>query len=110
MFLKCFDKHSDRAEPLYELGLHYYREHDYIFAKKYLKMASKIPFPFYLKLFLDKNIYDYDAKLHLAVVYYYLGKYKKSYDLNMALLDTQLPTDIINLIIKNNNFNLVTLH
>lgn len=106
MYLTCFEQHPNRVEPLYELGVTYLLNKNYKEAKKYFKQASNIPYPVHLTLFLSKDVYDYRCHIDLAICYYYLQKYNKSYDINNKLLLKSIPDDIKIMIEENNQFNL----
>lgn len=108
-YLRCYQKHPCRAEPLYELAKYYTDNNNYIDAKKYLKQAATIKFPSDLHLFLSKDVYDYRCKILLAVCYFYLNKYNKSYAINIDLLKQNLPSHVNELVRKNNQFNLKTI-
>ncbi len=107
-FWRCYNYFPYRAEPLFEMGKIYYGNNDFVNSKKYLKLASKIPFPVEMSLFIQKDIYDYGINKLLACVYYSLKKYNKSYDINIKLLKGTLPDNQRYEIEQNNNLN--TLH
>ena len=106
-YLDCFEKHPNRAEPLYHLGRCYAEQNNHPMAKKYFKQASKIPYPSHLILFLSKDIYDYLSQLHLAISYYWLKNYNKSYEINRVLLSKSLPDDIRKIVERNKQFTMI---
>lgn len=103
MFLKCYNYHSDRAEPLYFLGKLYYDEGDYENSIRWLEIAIQIPFPYHRVLFQFKNLYDYEIGVLLANAYYHFDKFEESYNLNVSLLESNLVPDNFKKLIDNNN-------
>lgn len=104
-YKKCYQHHPCYAEAAYELGVYYMDNENYHEAKSMFEIAADKPFPTDKSLFLSKDVYDYRAKLWLAVVYYYVQQYNQSYDINMSLLKQSLPNEIRKKIEDNNRWN-----
>lgn len=101
-YRECYDYHPCYAEAVFELGVYYAKMKNYKGAQNMLEIAVNKPFPTDKFLFLSKDIYDYHAKLWLAVVYYYVNEYNKSYNINMSLLKQSL-SDHVRIIVQDNN-------
>ena len=59
--LELYDSVPHRAEPLYEIGLHYYRQKMYAAALIFAKRASEIPYPDKDILFVTESIYRWQS-------------------------------------------------
>lgn len=88
-YLECYDHFKDRAEPLYHIAKHYRENKDYIKGYSYAKKASLIPFPAHCKLFIHKDIYDFDVWDELSFDAFHIGKYLECYELCKKLLNSK---------------------
>ena len=59
--LKVYDYASHRAEPLYEIGLHYYRQGEYAAALLFAEKAAALPYPKADRLFVTESYYRWQA-------------------------------------------------
>jgi hypothetical protein len=56
-----------RAEPLYRIACHYREEKDYKTGYRFAKIASLIPYPEQLSLFIYRDVYDYKILVELML-------------------------------------------
>jgi len=85
-YLAAYEYRPLRAEPLYEIALHYRLAEQYALAYAFAKLATEIPFPPEERLFINKQVYDYRAKDERAISAFYTGRPQESFDLCRALL------------------------
>lgn len=69
-------EHSDRVEPLLQLGQHYLDEKKWKLAYGFIKMACETDYPYSCILWVDKRAYDYKRWHMMGIVGYYVEKYK----------------------------------
>ncbi len=79
IYLSAHAYMRQRVEPLYAMGHYYYygatpRDHESAFI--FLHRASMYPFPENLRLFIDKEVYDFKVPDLLGIVSYYTGDYE----------------------------------
>lgn len=88
-YLDCYKSMEIRAEALFELMEHYNSEQNWKMAYKYGKMAMAIPYPESMKLFVDKEVYDYKTAFELSLTSYYVGQIEESMQLMKKILATK---------------------
>eukprot|EP00753_Platysulcus_tardus_P001167 PLAT11117.1.p1 GENE.PLAT11117.1~~PLAT11117.1.p1 ORF type:complete len:654 (+),score=329.48 PLAT11117.1:22-1983(+) len=76
LYLQAHSHLRARAEPLYQIAHHYYKQKDYPLAFLFASSAARIPFPSHLRLFVDRHVYDYKVHDLLGVVCYYVKEYE----------------------------------
>ncbi len=86
-YLKAYSFRPSRAEPLYEIIVHYASRKNYQVAYLFANAAAKIPYPDDT-LFVNKPLYDRLIKDQLAVCAYYVDKPHESRKICDELLDT----------------------
>ena len=75
-FLLAFGHSPHRAEPLFEIGEHYYTEKNHGLAYLFFSVASKIPYPADAALFVEPAMYRL-VDDRLGVSAWYAGKYEE---------------------------------
>jgi len=104
-YLDAYKYCKQRAEPLYNIALHYRFANDFQNGYKWAKKASQIPFPNNCQLFVYKDMYDYKIADEVAINAYYLGKYHESYSISKKLLELNVvPGNELERINKNIEF------
>jgi glycosyltransferase involved in cell wall biosynthesis len=105
-YLEAFNFFSERAEPLYRIGLAYSQKREYRLAYLFLRPALEIPYPAGNRLFVEKPVYDYLLPLETAVAAYYLGEDREALDLYETILsEPELPPAIRALAEENRAFS-----
>lgn len=92
LFQKAFEIDKDRAEPLYQLGVLYYKNNMFLEAKLVLEKGRIFIKPFMRYLQVDYNIYDLELPCLLAEVYLKLKLRKQA----KALLKNTIDKNRIN--------------
>lgn len=59
--LKVYNFAPHRAEPLYEIGLHYYRQGEFAAALLFAEKAAALPYPKHDRLFVTESYYRWQA-------------------------------------------------
>jgi GR25 family glycosyltransferase involved in LPS biosynthesis len=86
VFLDAIKIHPKRAEPYYEIAHLLRRNKLYLEAYEYGNLGLKLEYdPEYL--FCTKLIFDILLKDEVSISAYYIGEYKKAYDLSCELLE-----------------------
>jgi hypothetical protein len=94
-YLDTYRYCKDRAEPLYQIAMHYRLQNDFKTAYEWAKKASKIPYPDHCILFIFRDIYDYKILDELSINCYYIGQYAECYNVCQKLLEVPtLPEDM----------------
>jgi glycosyltransferase involved in cell wall biosynthesis len=108
--LAAFQFHPDRAEPLYQIGLHYQGLREYHAAHLFLARAMGIPFPSGNCLFVERSVYDYLLPMEYAVACYYVGDHAAAVATNDRLLASgALPDHLIDQVTRNRQFSIDAL-
>jgi hypothetical protein len=89
-YLDAFNYCKIRAEPLYNIILHYRAANDYQTAHKYAKKASVIAYPDKCVLFIYKDFYDYKILDELAVTAFHLGKYHEAHSTIKKIIESNM--------------------
>lgn len=93
-FLEAYEHTPRRAEPLYEIGMHYAHAKCWARAGLFLERAAMLDMPDDLILFVDESVHTWRAAMEAAVAAYWTGDHEKAVALNRALLDgSALPPD-----------------
>jgi glycosyltransferase involved in cell wall biosynthesis len=104
--LAAFQFQSDRAEPLYRIGLHYQGLREYHVAHLFLARAMRIPFPSGNRLFVEKSVYDYLLPMEYAVACYYVGDHAAAIATNDRLLSSGvLPDHLVEQVVRNRRYS-----
>ncbi len=86
-FLKAHNHTPRRAEPLYQVGMHFAGEKQWAAAWLFLEQAAAREMPDDLILFVEADIHTWRAKMEAAVAAYWAGKHDEAMALNRRLLD-----------------------
>lgn len=109
-YLKAFQFRPSRAEPLYEIALHYRKENAFQLAFTYAQMGESLPIPKDI-LFVKKQVYEYLLPMELAISAYWIGRHSESIRANNKILRTEdIPANIYNQTLKNRKFSLDAIY
>ncbi|MDG3004971.1 tetratricopeptide repeat-containing glycosyltransferase [Paludisphaera mucosa] len=72
-YLTAFEHSPDRAEPLYQVGMHYQAAREFHTARMFFRFALDAPRPDPQRLFVWRTVYDYLLELEYGVSLYYTG-------------------------------------
>jgi glycosyltransferase involved in cell wall biosynthesis len=110
-YLAAYQFLPERAEPLYEIAMHYQSTNDFHTAKGFFEWATKVPAPQPTGLFVERAIYDYLLDLEHAVCCYYTGAHAQAIAINDQLLARgNLPEHLADQVRKNRQFSLDILN
>lgn len=73
-FLEAFQRDPSRAEPLVEIGEHYYQLQQHAIAHLFFSRAARIPYPEHARLFVEPHMYK-AALERLSVSSWYAGQF-----------------------------------
>jgi glycosyltransferase involved in cell wall biosynthesis len=108
--LAAFQFQPDRAEPLYQIGLHYQGLREYHAAHLFLARGMGIPFPSGNRLFVEKSVYDSLLPMEYAVACYHVGDHAAAIATNDRLLASgALPDHLIDQVTRNRQFSIDAL-
>jgi glycosyltransferase involved in cell wall biosynthesis len=65
-YLAAFEFEPARAEPLFRIGRHYQRTGDFHLARLFFSRAMQVSYPSRDRLFIEKDVYDYQLLLEYA--------------------------------------------
>lgn len=85
-FLEAHGHTPRRAEPLYEIGMHYAHRKQWAQAWLFLEQAAARGMPDDLILFVDESVHTWRAAMEAAVAAYWIGEHEKAVALNRELL------------------------
>ena len=85
-YVTASDYRPTRAEPLYQIGLHYQQEMDFSIAQEIFAQAMSILYPAEDVLFVESDVYEFLLPLEYAVACYWLGQHEEA----IAATDTLL--------------------
>ena len=109
-FLAAWQTYPDRAEPLYQIAMHYQHRREHHIALLFLGEASKVPRPAMQRLFVEFPLYDHLIKIEYAVACYWTGRHAEAIAVNDALLTAgTLSAELIELVKKNRAFSIETI-
>ena len=96
-----------RAEPLYQIAMHYQHKREHNAAHPFMAEAMKVPPPEARRLFVEKSLYDYLIKLEYAVTCYWTGRHAEAIATNNELLASPLlPENLRQRVTENREFSL----
>jgi len=101
-YLAAYEHMPLRAEPLYQIGMHYQNEQNWEMAWLFLSRASQMDVPTDCILFIDHSIYQYRAVLEAGVAAYYLRMFEKSAALNRRVIGCPNAPDTYTELAQNN--------
>ena len=103
--IKAYETRPQRAEALYLL-IRYGRETDrWKFSELFCEKALDIKLPENDVLFVENYIYDWGLLDEISIAYYWLGRYKESYDICLRLLDSgKVPDHQVSRVRDNANY------
>lgn len=87
-FLDAYDHSNERAEPLYSIASHYYKEKKLGLAYMYAYHASTLPYPTQAVLWVQQAVYDWQCHFLVGMTAHKLGPLKYAegaYSLMVAL-------------------------
>jgi GR25 family glycosyltransferase involved in LPS biosynthesis/glycosyltransferase involved in cell wall biosynthesis len=86
-YLAAYHYRPSRAEPLYEIARYYREAERYDLAYLFADGANRVEYPLADKLFISRDIYQWRIADELAIASYWSGRYQKSFELCIELLD-----------------------
>ena len=87
----AYSYQSNRAEPLYCLGVYYRNRGDFNACYRILKVAAKIPFP---EIETDRHLYEWGIMFAFSISAHQVGQYKDAMAAYDALLaNANVPVD-----------------
>jgi glycosyltransferase involved in cell wall biosynthesis len=109
-YLAAYQFLPDRAEPLYQIAMHYQSTKEFHTAKGCFEWATKVAAPGPTGLFVERAMYDYLLELEHAVCCYYTGAHAQAIAINDRLLARgTLPEPLADQVRKNRQFSLDAL-
>jgi glycosyltransferase involved in cell wall biosynthesis len=109
-YLAAYQFLPDRAEPLYQIAMHYQSTKEFHTAKGFFEWATRVPTPGPTGLFVEQAMYDYLLELEHAVCCYYTGAHAQAIAINDRLLARgTLPDPLADQVRKNRQFSLDAL-
>ena len=101
-YLAAFEHSPDRAEPLYRIGSHFQRVGEHHTAYVFLREAVKRPQPSFDRLFIEHEVYEYQAAAELSAAAYATGRHVEGTRLsNQLLRANRIPPDVAEQIVRN---------
>jgi glycosyltransferase involved in cell wall biosynthesis len=105
-YLDAYQYLPDRAEPLYQIAMHYQLVRDFHTARLFFMRAIEVPLPAPNRLFVWKTMYDYLLEMEFAVCCFYTGHHDEAVLINSRLLEREsLPANLREQIIVNKRFS-----
>ncbi len=86
-FLTAHEHTPRRAEPLYEIGMHYSTHQQWARAWLFLEKAASLPLRDDLILFVEADVHTWRAAMEAAVAAYWVGEHGAAMALNRGLLE-----------------------
>jgi len=77
-YLTAFQFEPARAEPLFRIGVHYQRTGDFHLARLFFSRAMQVPYPSRDRLFIQKDVYDYQLSLEYAASSSSAGEHREA--------------------------------
>jgi glycosyltransferase involved in cell wall biosynthesis len=106
-YLAAHELKSDRAGPLYRIGLHYQRKSEYRLAHLFLSQAMAIPYPAADRLFVERALYEHQLALEYAVSCFYVNRQDEATEVNNRLLRSPaLPAALYEHVVRNRRYSL----
>lgn len=100
-YSRAFLYNPSRAEPLYRLGVCFYRVQNYFMANLFAKLAMGLPKPD-AHTFFHESVYDYEALLLFADTAWLIGNAEDAYQSYKTISENQgVPENIKNLTSSN---------
>ncbi len=93
-FLIAHEHTPQRAEPLYEIGMHYSIAKQWATAWLFHEQAAAREMPDDLILFVEADVHTWRAKMEAAVAAYWIGRHQEAVALNSELLAGDALPDI----------------
>lgn len=99
-----------RAEPLYNIAMHYQHKAQHHISIIFLSRAMQVPMPGAERLFIEATVYEYLVPLEYAVACFWLGRHEEAITVNDRLLASPLlPAGHVELVQRNRKFSLDAL-
>ena len=100
-YLTAFQFEPARAEPLFRIGMHYQRTGDFHLARLFLSRAIQVPYPSRERLFIEKDVYNYQLLLECAASSRSAGEYQEAITIcNQLLRSGLLPPQHIDRVLE----------
>ena len=100
-YLAAFEFEPARAEPLFRIGMHYQRTGDFHLARLFFSRAMQVPYPSRDRLFIEKDVYDYQLLLEYAASSSSAGEYAEAITIcNRILRSGLLPPKHIDRVLE----------
>ena len=91
----------ERAEPLFRIGMHYLRIGDVHLARLFFDPACQVPYPPGKRLFIEKDIYNYQLPMEYAIACSYTGDQEEAIAVcNRLLRSDLLAPDVIDRVLE----------
>jgi glycosyltransferase involved in cell wall biosynthesis len=104
--LDAYQYMPDRAEPLYQIAMHYQSTRDSHVARLFFLRALEIPRPAPNRLFVWQAMYDYLLEMEFAVCCFYTGHHDEAVLINSRLLEREsFPANLREQVIANRKFS-----
>jgi glycosyltransferase involved in cell wall biosynthesis len=108
--LAAYQYLPERAEPLYQIAMHFQRAGDFHTARIFFMRAIEIVRPAANRLFVWEAMYDYLLELEFAVCCFYTGHHTEAVLINSRLLERDvLPENLREQVIINRRHSLKAL-
>lgn len=109
-YLAAWQYEPARAEPIYNIGMHYQRRAKHATSFIFLSRAMQVPTPGSDRLFIEASVYEYLLPLEYAVACYWLNRHEEAIEVNDRLLASPLlPVDHVELVRRNRQFSVDAL-
>lgn len=109
-YLEAWQYMPQRAEPIYNIGMHYQVQARHQTSFIFLSQAMRVPMPGLDRLFVERTLYEYSIALEYAVACYYLGRHEEAIEVNERLLaSAELPEGLRELVQAHRRFSLQAL-
>lgn len=109
-FLETYAYRPGRAEPLYQMGMHYQGKRNHAAALIYFTHALSIPYPKDDILFVDADIYNFLLPLEYSVACYWLGRHTEAIAvIDRLALDSSQSEERRELLQRNRQFSVDAL-
>lgn len=109
-YLEAWQARPARAEPLYELARRSRVEGSFDLAYLFAAAGCELPFPQDDRLFVSPDVYSWRLADERSIAAYYTGRFRESFDLCTALLDSpSIPEDDRERALANRDFSALVL-
>ena len=101
-YLKAYQYHPSRAEPLYRIANHYRKAGENHLAYLFAKQGSSVPYPKDQVLFISDSVYHYQFDEELSISAFYTPFKEEGFDAaNRLILNKKAPNSVKDLAHRN---------